>query len=176
MFVTFKVPILFISNDRDGTSPSRFLIPVMWCKLRGAVSCSLMLSDNTLTRRPATFELRDTNFVVRDTVGVLSDPIRMCFHFRQTTNPSGTSHPRRNAIISKSELVISPLGLCSVSRHLFMSGGHSMRHTVGFNSDAPLCHVPPAPSNARRIQISNVVSLATDEFLTVSGPDSNRKN
>ena len=141
-----KCQSFLYTNDRYGTSPSRFLIPVMWCKLRRAVSRSLMRSNNTLTRRPATFEIRDANFVVQDTVGVLSDPIRMCFHFRQTTNPSRTSHPRRNATISKSELVISPLGLCSVSRQLFMSGGHSTRNTVGFKSDAPLCQVPPAPS------------------------------
>ena len=121
-------------NYCDGTSPSRFLIPAMWCELSGAVLRSLMRSDNTLTRRPATFEIRDANFVVQDTVGVLSDPIRMCFHFRQTTNPSRTSHPRRNATISKSELVISPLGLFFVSRRIFMSDGHSTRHTVGFNS------------------------------------------
>ena len=131
-----------------GTYPGRFLIPEMRCELRGAVSRSLMRSDNTLTRRPATFELRDANFVIQDTVGVLSYPIRMCFHFRLTTNPSRTSHPRRNAAISKSELVISPLGLCSISRRIFMLGDHPTLHTVGFNSDAPLCHVLPAPSTS----------------------------
>ena len=133
-------------NDCDGTSASRFFIPTMWCELGGAVSRFLMGSDNTLTSWPATFELRDADFFVQDTVGVLSYSVQMCFHFRQTTNPSRTSHPRRNATISKSELVISPLGLCSVSRQIFMSGGHSTRHTVGFNSDAPQCNVPPAPS------------------------------
>ena len=114
-----------------GRPPAGFLIPAIWCDLRGAVSRSLVRSDNTLTRRPATFEIRDANFVVQDTVGVLSDIIRMCFHFRKTTNPSRMSHPRRNATIYKSELDISPLGLCSVSRRLFMLGGHSTRHTVG---------------------------------------------
>ena len=60
-----KCQSFLYTNDRYGTSPSRFLIPVMWCKLRRAVSRSLMRSYKTITRRPATFELRDAIFLSR---------------------------------------------------------------------------------------------------------------
>ena len=94
---------------------------------------------------PATTELFDANRWTQLTVGWLSlnsatwDP-----EWRSHTSSMMRYSSKRPAI-SKSEFVMRPCGLSSVTKSCLMSSGHSTRNTVGVHPLFSPMMIPPMP-------------------------------
>ena len=93
----------------------------------------------------ATRDVRDAIFVTQLTDGELSLNKAMCLWARSGAIPSRHSQRSRYPAISRSELVIFPLGLSIEISSFVMSGGHCNRKTVGGRSKSSPMTTPPAP-------------------------------
>jgi hypothetical protein len=96
-------------------------------------------------RRLATMDFEELNLLVQLTVGVLSHHAATCTCLRQT-RCSNTRKCNSMAAISRSELVMVPVGLLDETTMARMSSGHSTRHTTGGSKRVPDNHTPPAPN------------------------------
>ena len=97
------------------------------------------------TRRDATIDLDELSLLDQLTVGVLSHHAAACANLR-LVRCSRTMNSSRLPAISKSELVMSPLGFENETTRSLMSCGNSSRQTVGWMNLDPGSQTPPAPS------------------------------
>ncbi len=100
-----------LPKDLEGTSEIAFHFPSMCSAIRGQVLFDLSLKASAWTRCSATMNFSEAKRVTHDTVGKLSPNSAARFSCSGWQTFSITSQSRRMPAISKSELVMPPVGL-----------------------------------------------------------------
>ena len=121
-----------------------FSFPATCTMLSGAACEIRRRSASALTSLAAIFDFGDI-FDAHDTEGVLSQ-WRSSVRCLVTATPSQTNHWSNTPAISRSELVMVPLGFLSDTTLSVMSCGHCSLHTMLWNDPARHIKTPPAPS------------------------------
>ena len=116
----------------DGTSNMLLDLRVTCRVIMGGASITLWHIANALTKRAAILDFGDIS-VTQEHYGVLL-LIARAEQWHVIPIDSNTSHWMRMAAISKSELVMDPLGFLSLTTSRLMSSYHSNLHTmVGYS-------------------------------------------
>jgi hypothetical protein len=136
---------LTLPKERDGISVSAFSTPRMCTGVRGHVCLTLSRKASARTSRAATRNLRDAILVTQLIIGELSLNSAICLCARSGAIPSRHSHRSSSPAISRSELLILPLGLLKDTRSADMSVGHCRRKTVGGSADSSPSMTPLTP-------------------------------
>ena len=114
-----------------------------------------------------TFELLGAYCVAYATIVMLLLHTPTCAHF-SGTHASSTSQPRTLTAISKSELVMSPVGFCGVTNLPLTLGGHWSLQTIRARAFVPDSQTPPVLSpDASRVPL--YVALPETSCLTWVG-------
>ena len=132
-------------KNRDATSAMIFFTPAIDQVIRGDAWLICKRIARARTSRAATMDLDELILLAQLTVGVLSHHAAAWESF-SGARCSRTRYSPSNPAISKSELVISPVGLENDTTRSCISFGNSRRHTVGVRKLLPDIHTPPAPN------------------------------
>ena len=132
-------------KDREGMSVSVLSTPAMWRGVRGEHRRACRQNASARIMCMATRECLDAKRCTQCTVGVLSLMSAMCLFSRSGQTASITSHRRRRPAISRSELVIEPVGFDSVIIASVICCGHLKRNTVGGTAEFSPITIPPQP-------------------------------
>ncbi len=131
---------------RDGTSPMAFCFPSMCSVINGHVLFVLSCRASACTECSATRDFWEARCKTQATVGMLL--LKSTTHFSAKTQhtPSITSHSSNMPAISRSELVMLPVGFPNDLISFRISSGHSHRNTVGMHSESsPRTTTLPTP-------------------------------
>ncbi len=135
-----------LPNDLDGISEMALRFPSMCRVMRRQDLLAFMQSASAWTKCSAITDLQDASLVTHDaTVGELSLKRGTRFSCRESQTPSITSHRRSIPAISRSELVMLPVGFANDFMSALISGGHSQRNTVGTHVESSPTTTPPTP-------------------------------
>jgi hypothetical protein len=115
---------------RDAVSAIVFLVPAMETDTRGEASLAWMRRARARVRRPATLDREELSLLVQLTVGVLSHHA-VTWTWQSATTCSRTRKCNSMPAISRSEFVIVLIGFWKEATLAWMSGGHSIRQTIG---------------------------------------------
>ena len=105
----------------------------------------LIQRASACTKCSATSDLREARRFVHPTAGELSLNSATRFSCKGWHTASITNHRMRTPTISKSELVLVPVGFENDRTLAVTSCGHSQRKTVGMHSDVLPITTPPTP-------------------------------
>ena len=134
-----------LPNDLDGISEMALHFPSICRVVRGQVLLAFMRSASAWTKCSAITDLRDASLVTHATVDELSLKRATHFSCTESQTPSITSHRRSIPAISRSELVMLPVGFANNFMSALISGGHSQRNTVGTHVESSPTTTPPTP-------------------------------
>ena len=134
-----------LPNDLEGTSEIKLRLPSMWSVVRGQVLLVLIRRASACTKCSAISDLREASRFVHPTAGELSLNSATRFSCNGWHTASITNHRMRTPAISKSELVIVPLGFENDRTLSVTSFGHSQQKTVGMHGDVSPTTTPPTP-------------------------------
>ena len=132
-------------NDWEGMSVIAFWTPAMCNGVSGDAFVSWSHKARTRISCIAMCEFRDAMRCTQCTVGELSLNSATCAPSRDGHTCSIESHKRSRPAISKSKLVIVPVGFARETRASLMSCGHCTRKTVGGTPLVSPIMMPPTP-------------------------------
>ena len=131
--------------EREATSAILFASPAMEVHRRGEVRCRCCRRARARSMDCASFDFLEWSLYDHWTVDLLSQKMptwqcsRLCMCCSRMSQCSSTP------AISRSFIVILPLGFVAETKLSTMSGGHFMRHTIGLICLRPLIQTPPTP-------------------------------
>ncbi len=118
-----------LQNERDATSAMLFSSPAIEIVVRGETRLTCCLIARARRRCPAILDLDKCNHEAHATVGVLSEKMPTCLCWSDSiVICSKMSHCKRTPAISKSLLVMSPVGLESDTKAGFKSSKKNHKH------------------------------------------------
>ena len=113
--------------------------------ISGHALLAFMRIASACTNCSATRDCLDANLSIQLIDGVLSPSSDIDFSFKSPPTSSITIHANSIPAISRSELVILPLGFVRDFTSFVMSSGHCHRKTVGIHLDPSPNTTPPTP-------------------------------
>jgi hypothetical protein len=135
-----------LRNERDAISAILLSSPAIEIVVRGETRLMCCRIARARRRCPAILDLDECSLEAQATVGVLSENMPTCLCWSDSVVIcSKMSHCNSTPAISKSLLVMSPVGLESETNRFSTSGGKGILQTVGVILCVPLIHTPPAP-------------------------------
>ena len=134
-----------LPNDLEGTSEIELSFPSMWSVVKGHALLALIQRASACTKCLVTNNLQEAKRVVHPTAGKLSLKSATHFFCSGWHTASITSQRMRTPAISKSELVMVPVGFENNRTLSVTSCGHSQQNTVGIHSEVLPITTPPIP-------------------------------
>ncbi len=123
-------------KDLEGMSVRVLSTPVMWRGVRGEHRRAWRRKASARIMCMAMRECLDANCCTQWTVGVLSLMSAICLFSNVGQTASMTSHSSRRPAISRSELVMDPVGFEVVTMLSVMYLGHLKQKTVGVTAES----------------------------------------
>ena len=134
-----------LPNDLEGTSEIELSLPSMWSVVKGQVLLVLILRASACTKCSATSDLREARHFVNPTAGELSLKSATRFPCKGWHTATITNQRMRTPAISRSEMVMVPIGFENNRTLVVTSCGPSQRKTVGMHCDVLPITTPPTP-------------------------------